>query len=85
MVDFGMDPQSALDAPRFSLAGVDSVEGPSCVARSRYAVLTQGKLCLLSQVVCLPLGCLKAHAALVLPLLMVSGGILLLPGLSTCA
>ena len=37
MVDFGMDPQKALDAPRFSLAGVDSVEGPSCVAHSKCA------------------------------------------------
>ncbi|KAK9787880.1 hypothetical protein WJX73_007818 [Symbiochloris irregularis] len=34
MVDFGMDPQTALDAPRFALGGVDSVEGPSCVSQS---------------------------------------------------
>lgn len=37
MVDFGMDPQMALDAPRFTLEGVDSVEGPSCVCRSKCA------------------------------------------------
>ena len=35
MVDFGMDPQTALDAPRFQVAGVDSTEGASCVEESR--------------------------------------------------
>ena len=35
MVDFDMDPQTALDAPRFQVAGVDSTEGASCVEESR--------------------------------------------------
>lgn len=35
MVDFGMDPQTALDAPRFQIAGVDSCYGPGCVEESR--------------------------------------------------
>ncbi|KAK9814407.1 hypothetical protein WJX72_005444 [[Myrmecia] bisecta] len=30
MLDFNMEPQAALDAPRFCLAGVDSAIGPSC-------------------------------------------------------
>lgn len=34
MLDFGMEPQTALDAPRFSLYGVDSAEGPSTVLES---------------------------------------------------
>ena len=34
MLDFGMEPQTALDAPRFSLYGVDSAEGPSTVLDS---------------------------------------------------
>ncbi len=31
MVDFGMEPQEALDAPRFRLDGVDSCIGPASV------------------------------------------------------
>ena len=34
MLDWGMEPQSALDAPRWSLYGVDSAEGPVTVERS---------------------------------------------------
>ncbi|BDA50498.1 Glutathione hydrolase proenzyme [Coccomyxa sp. Obi] len=34
MLDFGLEPQTALDAPRFSLYGVDSAEGPSTVLES---------------------------------------------------
>lgn len=36
MLDFGMEPQAALDAPRWSVSGVDSCIGPSCVRTSRY-------------------------------------------------
>lgn len=35
MVDYGHDPQTALDAPRFLITAVDSNAGPSCVATSR--------------------------------------------------
>ncbi|GMH38373.1 hypothetical protein BSKO_06257 [Bryopsis sp. KO-2023] len=35
MMDFGMDPQSALDAPRFYVIGVDSSIGPKCVRTSK--------------------------------------------------
>lgn len=35
LVDFGMDPQSALDAPRFCVVDVDSSLGPRCVRNSR--------------------------------------------------
>lgn len=31
MVDFGMEPQAALDAPRWRLDGVDSCIGPASV------------------------------------------------------
>lgn len=31
MVDFGMEPQEALDAPRWRLDGVDSCVGPASV------------------------------------------------------
>ncbi|CAK0786946.1 hypothetical protein CVIRNUC_010160 [Coccomyxa viridis] len=34
MLDFGMEPQMALDAPRFSVYGVDSAEGPGTVRES---------------------------------------------------
>ena len=37
MLDFGMEPQMALDAPRFSVYGVDSAEGPCTVRESRSA------------------------------------------------
>ena len=37
MLDFGMEPQMALDAPRFSVFGVDSAEGPCTVRESRWA------------------------------------------------
>ncbi len=37
MLDFGLEPQTALDAPRFSLYGVDSAEGPSTVLESMCA------------------------------------------------
>ncbi len=36
MVDFGMEPQAALDAPRFRLEGVDSAIGPASVRTSKY-------------------------------------------------
>ena len=36
MVDFGMEPQAALDAPRFLLEGVDSAVGPASVRTSWY-------------------------------------------------
>ena len=36
MLDFGMEPQMALDAPRFSVYGVDSAEGPGTVRESRW-------------------------------------------------
>ena len=39
MVDFGMEPQAALDAPRFRLEGVDSAIGPASVRTSKYAPL----------------------------------------------
>lgn len=35
MVDFGMDPQEALDAPRWRVAGVDSCLGPASVKTSQ--------------------------------------------------
>ncbi len=35
MLDFGMEPQMALDAPRFTVFGVDSAEGPITVKESR--------------------------------------------------
>jgi len=35
MLDFGMEPQMALDAPRFTVYGVDSAEGPITVKESR--------------------------------------------------
>lgn len=35
MLDFGMEPQAALDAPRWSLRGVDSVRGADCVTTSK--------------------------------------------------
>ncbi len=31
MVDYGMEPQEALDAPRFRLDGIDSCVGPASV------------------------------------------------------
>ena len=37
MVDFGMEPQAALDAPRFRLEGVDSALGPASVKTSKCA------------------------------------------------
>ena len=37
MVDFGMEPQAALDAPRFRLEGVDSAVGPASVRTSKCA------------------------------------------------
>ena len=37
MVDFGMEPQAALDAPRFRLEGVDSAVGPASVRTSTCA------------------------------------------------
>ena len=45
MVDFGMDPQTALDAPRWQLEGVDSCIGPSCVEESRCAQPPRTLLC----------------------------------------
>lgn len=36
MIDYGMEPQAALNAPRFSVEGVDSAYGPGCVEYSRY-------------------------------------------------
>ena len=37
MVDFGMEPQAALDAPRWRVMGVDSALGPESVRTSRSA------------------------------------------------
>ena len=37
MLDHGMEPQAALDAPRFSVAAVNAAWGPACVARSECA------------------------------------------------
>lgn len=37
MIDYGMEPQAALNAPRFSVEGVDSAYGPGCVEYSRYS------------------------------------------------
>ena len=34
MLDHGMEPQAALDAPRFSVAAVNAAWGPGCVAHS---------------------------------------------------
>ena len=39
MVDFGMEPQAALDAPRFRLEGVDSAVGPASVRTSKCALM----------------------------------------------
>ena len=36
MIDYGMESQAALNAPRFSVEGVDSAYGPGCVEYSRY-------------------------------------------------
>lgn len=36
MLDHGMEPQAALDAPRFSVAAVNAAWGPACVAHSEY-------------------------------------------------
>jgi len=36
MIDYGMEPQAALNAPRFSIEGVDSAYGPACVEHSQY-------------------------------------------------
>ncbi len=35
MIDYGMEPQAALNAPRFSIEGVDSAYGPGCVEHSQ--------------------------------------------------
>lgn len=35
MIDYGMEPQAALNAPRFSVEGVDSAYGPGCVEHSK--------------------------------------------------
>ena len=35
MIDFDMDPQQALDAPRWRVAGVDSCLGPASVKTSQ--------------------------------------------------
>lgn len=40
MIDYGMEPQAALNAPRFSVEGVDSAYGPGCVEHSRYGRLS---------------------------------------------
>ena len=37
LLDWGMEPQTALNAPRWSLYGVDSAEGPVTVERSTCA------------------------------------------------
>ena len=37
MLDHGMEPQAALDAPRFSVAAVNAAWGPACVAHSECA------------------------------------------------
>jgi len=37
MLDYGMEPQAALDAPRFSIAGVNAAAGPACVRHSECA------------------------------------------------
>lgn len=34
MLDFGMEPQAALDAPRWGVSGVDTCLGPKCVEYS---------------------------------------------------
>ena len=39
MLDHGMEPQAALDAPRFSVAAVNAAWGPACVAHSECAGL----------------------------------------------
>ena len=36
MIDYGMEPQAALNAPRFLIEGVDSAYGPACVEHSQY-------------------------------------------------
>jgi gamma-glutamyltranspeptidase len=46
MLDYGMEPQAALDAPRFSIAGVNAASGPACVRHSE----------------CAPLAARRAHA-----------------------
>lgn len=38
MIDYGMEPQAALNAPRFSIEGVDSAYGPACVEHSHVAL-----------------------------------------------
>ena len=48
MVDHGMEPQAALDAPRFSVAAVNAAWGPACVAHSKCVAPTacsQGRPC----------------------------------------
>ena len=35
MVDYGYDPQTAINAPRFLVADIDSNAGPKCLAKSR--------------------------------------------------
>ena len=35
-MDFGMEPQAALDAPRFRLEGINSAVGPASVNDSVY-------------------------------------------------
>ena len=37
MIDYGMEPQAALDAPRWRVLGVDSAYGPESVNPSRSA------------------------------------------------
>jgi gamma-glutamyltranspeptidase / glutathione hydrolase len=39
MVDYGMEPQAALDAPRWRLDGVDSAIGPASVNDVTYALM----------------------------------------------
>ncbi len=45
MIDYGMEPQAALNAPRFSIEGVDSAYGPACVEHSQYVSLDCSTSC----------------------------------------
>lgn len=40
LIDYGYDPQTAINAPRFLITGIDSNSGPACVKKSSVRVET---------------------------------------------
>jgi len=58
MIDYGMEPQAALNAPRFSIEGVDSAYGPACVEHSQYASPDCSLLCAAPSCCCCTDSCL---------------------------